>query len=1077
MANRTRRLDIEIASEQKGSGWKDTGRDADKLAADINAAGAKAKGAFQGLDADAKGLGSRLSAARKAASAAFNGIEADARGLGPKLDAAGKSAGTKLGDSIRDGAKGKLDSFGDELKESLGAAGGVAAGVGFAAAFSEALDRGAGADVVSAGLGLSPEQSRVAGNVAGRLYADAYGGSMEDVNLAIESVGSTLTSVTAGNEADLERLTAKAMDVATVFRMDVADASRLAGVAIQHGLARDADHAFDLITASMQRMPASMREELLPTIEEYGSFLHNMGFSGEEAFGLLAEASKGGSFEIDKTADALKELSIRAVDMSDTSVQAFNAAGLNAEDMAGRFLAGGDTARGALDDLVSGLLAMEDPVQRQIAAVKLFGAPLEDLSVNEIPQFLEGLQSANTSLGDVAGAAEEAGAIVNDNLKTKLTGLQRQALAPVISTVDTLTSGFLALPGPVQAIIGGLGGISAASVPVIWAGKKVAESWRTAVEWTGNMRTKAADLSGSLDLGSRAGGRLGGVLGKLRGAAALAGTALVGVGVAAAGLEIFNQLRVNRVADEIRGLADVDTGQLNSVRDGLRTYREELEQLEEREGKGRLFSVMGANVFATGGDADRQERIDQLRDSISELEDTEGTLEDQERQLASAYLGSDSALGGLNEETSNAVSQLQEYSDTLRAQFDPLFGMLDALSSNRDATARVAEAQAALNEARRGGDAGEIAAAEQALAQAHRDATGSALDLTAASNQLKAGIQAGTVSVQDANAQLMAWVGQGLISGDTARAMAADFDVAAFSASALGATDPNVNVTETGTRPVGGIIGWLRGEVLSVPTRRNTNLTATDNASNTAASVRRMIDSLPRTRTIDIAFRTGVIPQILYGGARAGGGPVDAGRLYEVAEQGKAELLEMGGRTYMIPGGDGRVVPSGELDGTGSGAGGFGALGGRITGAIEDATSRQIAADAVHTHWAVGQLMSELRWLEPINVGVWIPAKRLVFTTSAQLAGRSVEDALRYWLTRVPDFDSGGVVPGPVGAPRLIKAHGGEVVSTPEQAASGDTYVLDFRGATFMTEGDFERAVVRALNHAGKKGVRLKVQR
>lgn len=45
-------------------------------------------------------------------------------------------------------------------------------------------------------------------------------------------------------------------------------------------------------------------------------------------------------------------------------------------------------------------------------------------------------------------------------------------------------------------------------------------------------------------------------------------------------------------------------------------------------------------------------------------------------------------------------------------------------------------------------------------------------------------------------------------------------------------------------------------------------------------------------------------------GARAGGGPVAGGSIYEVGEGGRPEMYEAGGKTYMIPGNQGgRVVP------------------------------------------------------------------------------------------------------------------------------------------------------------------------
>jgi hypothetical protein len=178
----------------------------------------------------------------------------------------------------------------------------------------------------------------------------------------------------------------------------------------------------------MQKMPANMREELFPAIEEYGGFLTNMGFTGEEAFGLLAAASHDGMFAIDKTGDAIKELSIRATDMSTLSVDSFKAAGLNAEQMAAKFLAGGDQARGALNDLVEGLLAIEDPTERANAAIGLFGTPLEDLSVTEIPTFLQSLTDMDSKLGDVSGTAEEFGGVLNTNAKTNIESFKRKAL-------------------------------------------------------------------------------------------------------------------------------------------------------------------------------------------------------------------------------------------------------------------------------------------------------------------------------------------------------------------------------------------------------------------------------------------------------------------------------------------------------------------------------------------------------------------------------------------------------------------------------------------------------------------------
>ncbi len=47
-----------------------------------------------------------------------------------------------------------------------------------------------------------------------------------------------------------------------------------------------------------------------------------------------------------------------------------------------------------------------------------------------------------------------------------------------------------------------------------------------------------------------------------------------------------------------------------------------------------------------------------------------------------------------------------------------------------------------------------------------------------------------------------------------------------------------------------------------------------------------------------------------FGGGRANGGPVRGSTLYEVGEGGRPELFQQRGRTYLIPGNDGNVIPA-----------------------------------------------------------------------------------------------------------------------------------------------------------------------
>lgn len=59
---------------------------------------------------------------------------------------------------------------------------------------------------------------------------------------------------------------------------------------------------------------------------------------------------------------------------------------------------------------------------------------------------------------------------------------------------------------------------------------------------------------------------------------------------------------------------------------------------------------------------------------------------------------------------------------------------------------------------------------------------------------------------------------------------------------------------------------------------------------------------------------------IAFGGGRYNGGAVNAGKFYRVGERGKPELFQSGGKQYMIPGENGRVIPNRNLE-SGNGGG------------------------------------------------------------------------------------------------------------------------------------------------------------
>lgn len=245
------------------------------------------------------------------------------------------------------------------------------------------------------------------------IRADGLSSDMVAIGSAVAAVKSTLGDV---GSAELERASRQAMDLAAVMGGDVAEHVQTVGILMQNGLAKSSDEAFDLITAGLQNVSAQMRGEMPEILHEYSTHFRGMGFTGAETMNLLVAMAKQGKFALDKTGDAIKEFSIRGSDMSKSSKEAYETLGLSAEQMSAAIAGGGEGARKALQQTAKGLLAIKDPAERANTAIALFGTPVEDLAVDQIPAFLQALSGSADNLGTVAGAAGQLGKTLRDNL-------------------------------------------------------------------------------------------------------------------------------------------------------------------------------------------------------------------------------------------------------------------------------------------------------------------------------------------------------------------------------------------------------------------------------------------------------------------------------------------------------------------------------------------------------------------------------------------------------------------------------------------------------------------------------------
>jgi hypothetical protein len=319
---------------------------------------------------------------------------------------------------------GKVKEKFDALATGIGAGAGAAIG----ASIVEGINLQEANSKLAAQLGLSEAESGRVGKAAGQVYSHAYGESMEEVNTAVGSVMSSIKGMSNASSADLQTATESALNFAKTFDVEVDRAVQTAGTLINSGLAQNSTEAFDLITAASQRVPASLREDVLDASDEYGQFFNTLGYSGEQAFALLVDGSKKGMYGIDKAGDAIKEFTVLGTDMSASSQSAYKSIGLDARKMSNAILAGGSTAQGATQKIINGLLGMKDPSKQASAAIALFGTPLEDMNVKDIPAFLKSLKGGSGAMDGFGGSAKRSGDALRNNAGRAVEEFKRKAM-------------------------------------------------------------------------------------------------------------------------------------------------------------------------------------------------------------------------------------------------------------------------------------------------------------------------------------------------------------------------------------------------------------------------------------------------------------------------------------------------------------------------------------------------------------------------------------------------------------------------------------------------------------------------
>ncbi len=311
-----------------------------------------------------------------------------------------------------------VKSIDSHMAITIGSAAAVSAsiiGIGVSSVKSAvSMDQAMNQFIASTGKGK--EETERYQNVLENIYKNNYGESFEDIGQAMAEVSKQLGDM---DDKSLQEVTESAFVLRDTFEYEIPESTR-AAKAMMDNFGVDGNYAMNLIAAGAQN-GLDYSGELLDSISEYSVQFEKVGLDADDMFKIFQKGADTGAWNLDKIGDAVKEMSIRVIDGSETTKEGFETIGLNADEMSAKFAAGGDSAKEAFQQTIDALADMEDPLAQNTAGVDLFGTMWEDLG----PEVVTQLASIEDGAYDTADAMNGIKEVKYDDLGSMFEGLKR----------------------------------------------------------------------------------------------------------------------------------------------------------------------------------------------------------------------------------------------------------------------------------------------------------------------------------------------------------------------------------------------------------------------------------------------------------------------------------------------------------------------------------------------------------------------------------------------------------------------------------------------------------------------------
>jgi len=339
-----------------------------------------------------------------------------------------------------DGAENAMQAMGGRM---AAVAGGLGLGALVTKGLVDNLNAGAATAKLQAQMGLTKGVAADMGKASGEIYRDGFGGSISEVNDSIKAVGTNIGDLSSMSKTEIKSMSSAALGLSEVFGVDVNDSTKAAGQMMKNGLAKDGKEAMDIITKGMQ-MGLDSSGDFLDTMTEYSPQFTKLGIDGPQALGLLSQGLKAGAKDTDVIADAFKEFSLRAIDGSKQTSDAYKGIGLDADKTSAAIAKGGPSAQKATAQVIEGLKKVKDPQEQNRIGVALFGTQWEDTLRTIIPK-MDMSAAATTKVKDSTKTMNDTMAATP---QAKIEGVKRAMEGWLMSATQ--------LPGPLGTIGAGM---------------------------------------------------------------------------------------------------------------------------------------------------------------------------------------------------------------------------------------------------------------------------------------------------------------------------------------------------------------------------------------------------------------------------------------------------------------------------------------------------------------------------------------------------------------------------------------------------------------------------------------------